>query len=171
MPVTVVLVLLSGQGGPAARPVVAAASVSGGATSTQAAQLPPLKVDPPPRSATADRACPPMIAALPTELRDLPLRPVRTSSAHVVAWGEPAVVLRCGMPRPAAFTVGTANLVQINGVNWFVQEQGPRNLWTAVDRSVYVELSVPADYHSAPAAVLSPILAKTLAVEPMRPGG
>ena len=169
MPITAVLVLVFGRGVPAGQPAGTPTPSAGSGASTGAVGLAPLPVDPPPASAAADRACPPMLAALPTRLRDRPLRPVRTSSAFVVAWGEPPVVLRCGVPRPAAFKVGSANLVQINDVNWFVQEQGQRDLWTAVDRSVYVELSVPADEHSAPAAVLSPVLARTLTERPMSP--
>ena len=87
----------------------------------------------------------------------------------VVAWGEPAVVLRCGVPRPAEFVAGAPNVVAVNGVSWFVQERGARNLWTVVDRPVYVEVSVPRELASTPIPPLSDAVHAALKALPLRP--
>jgi Protein of unknown function (DUF3515) len=134
-----------------------------------AVALPAVPVEPPPSSAAAERACPALISALPTTLAGLAARPVDSPSALVAAWGEPPVLLRCGTARPVGF-VGTAGLTVVNGVSWFVQPRVATNIWTAVDRPVYLELTVPAKYVSDPAAVLSPIIVKTLPARAIKPG-
>jgi hypothetical protein len=109
---------------------------------------------PPALSAAAQRSCQELVAALPTELGDLPARPVDSPSPYVVAWGDPPVTLRCGVARPPTF-LATALVQDINGVTWFPERRGDRTAWTAVDRPVYVEVIAPADAASVPAARLS----------------
>jgi hypothetical protein len=170
LPVTVLLVLLfnrPGVGRPSAQPTTGGTRA---ATSTPAAPLPAVPVSPPPGSAEADRSCPPLVAALPLRLRDLLARPVTSSSPFVQAWGEPPVLLRCGVARPAGFVVGAANVVAVNGVTWFVQEGSDRAVWTVVDRAVYVEVSVPNQYASAPIAPISDAVTQALPGVPPRPG-
>jgi hypothetical protein len=149
---------------------------AGGATATasptrsQVAALPAVRVPAPPESAAGQRSCPGLIAALPVRLGDLLGRPVQSSSPSVLAWGEPPVVLRCGVPRPAGFVPGAPDVVGINGVTWFVQPRGERTVWTVVDRAVYIEATVPSGYASAPIPSLSDAVAGTLRAVPPRPG-
>jgi Protein of unknown function (DUF3515) len=169
VPVTAVLVavaVLAGRhgGSSGAEPVAPATSAPA------AAALPSVKVAPPPAlPAAAQRACQELIAALPTDLGDLPARPVDSPSPYVAAWGEPAVTLRCGVPRPPSF-IATADVQQINGVSWFAERRGPTTAWTAVDRPVYVEVLAPAADASAPVARLSTAVAAALAPRPLDPG-
>jgi len=160
LPVTIALVLIAvvaesrGGGGPAP-----AASPT-----TSAGALPSIRVAAPPAlNVAAQQACQELISALPTDLGDLPARPVDSPSPYVVAWGEPAVTLRCGVARPPAF-IATADVQQINGVSWFAERRGPTTAWTVVDRPVYVELLVPAAAASGPVARLS--TAVTASLEP-----
>ena len=170
---TVVLVLLVNRAAlrtthtPAASPA-ASPSASASAPGPRTA-LPPVAVAPPPGSAGAARHCPRMVAALPHTLTDLPARGVDPPSPYAAAWGEPPVLLRCGVPRPAGFVVGTQTIV-VNGVTWYPEPHGSWTIWTAVDRPVYLELTVPTGYASGPVADLSVLVARTLEVQPVRPG-
>jgi len=170
VPVAVVLVLLFNWSALRANRAAPAPSGTGSAAaSAGATALPPVAVAAPPSSAEADRSCPPLVARLPVRLGELPARPAESSSPFVVAWGEPAVVLRCGVPRPAEFVAGAPNVVAVNGVSWFVQERGARNLWTVVDRPVYVEVSVPRELASTPIPPLSDAVHAALKALPLRP--
>ena len=58
---------------------------------------------------------------------------------------DTAVVLRCGVARPAAFgSPQAAQLLDVNSVIWQPDPQKTQTVYTAVDRSVYIEVSVPA---------------------------
>jgi len=168
VPVTLVLlavvVLASRQAGSGAEPVAPA-----GSAATSAAALPSIKVAaPPPLTAGQQRACQELISALPTDLGDLPARPVDSPSPYVAAWGEPAVTLRCGVPRPPSF-IATADVQQINGVSWFAERRGATTAWVAVDRPVYVEVLAPAADASAPVARLSTAVTAALKPRPLDP--
>jgi hypothetical protein len=171
LPLTLVLVLLavrlsgvggSGSGGPGGGS--GAATVAPTRTPGTEAALPPIRVAAPPAlTAAAQRACQDLVSALPTDLGDLPARPVDSPSPYVAAWGEPAVTLRCGVSRPPSF-IATADVQQINGVTWFAEKRGGTTAWTVVDRPVYVEVLVPAADASGPVARLS--TAVTAALRP-----
>ena len=167
-PVTLVLlavaVVAGLRAGSGAEPVAPATSAP-----ASAAALPSIKVAPPPTlSAGQQQACQELISALPTDLGDLPARPVDSPSPYVAAWGEPAVTLRCGIARPPSF-VATADVQQINGVSWFAERRGPTTAWVVVDRPVYVEVLAPAAAASAPVARLSTAVTAALNPRPLDP--
>ena len=167
-PVTLVLlavaVVAGLRAGSGAEPVAPATSAP-----ASAAALPSIKVAPPPTlSAGQQQACQELISALPTDLGDLPARPVDSPSPYVAAWGEPAVTLRCGVARPPSF-VATADVQQINGVSWFAERRGSTTAWVVVDRPVYVEVLAPAAAASAPVARLSTAVAAALKPRPVDP--
>lgn len=112
------------------------------ATSAPRAELPPLDVDTPPVTAQADAVCPRLIGSLPLQLDDARQRPVRSATPYAAAWGEPPVVLRCGVARPAALAADSY-LLGVSGVTWFQESVPGATVWTAVDRAVYVEVSIP----------------------------
>jgi hypothetical protein len=142
-----------------------------GTPSPQRENLSPLPVEVPPVTAEADAACPGLMSALPLELAGERSRPVTSNSPFAYAWGDPAVVLVCGVDRPAGF-VATSGLIQIDAVQWYVDDSDADTVvWTAVDRSVYVQLSIPSSLDSASATELSDIIAKTLPAQPPQPGG
>jgi Protein of unknown function (DUF3515) len=168
VPVTVALltvaVLAERHGGSGAEPVAPATSAP-----ATAAALPSITVAPPPALSPAQqRACQDLISALPTDLGDLPARPVDSPSPYVAAWGEPAVTLRCGVARPPSF-IATADVQQINGVTWFAERRGPTTAWVVVDRPVYVEVLAPAADASAPVARLSTAVSAALKPRPLDP--
>jgi hypothetical protein len=140
-----------------------------GAPTQQREDLPPLPVEVPPVTPEAEAACPALLGALPLELAGELSRPVQSDSPFAYAWGEPPVVLVCGVDWPAGFDV-TASLIQINAVQWFVDDSDPDVVvWTAVDRPVHVQVRIPSSVDSAPATALSTIIATTLPFQEPQP--
>jgi hypothetical protein len=139
----------------------AVADVSGG-TGQQRADLPVLPVEVPPPTPEAEANCPALMGALPLDLVGEPARLVDSDTPYAAAWGDPAVVLVCGVPQPEGLDAG-AGLLQIDEVTWFVEQTEEATVWTAVDRAVHVQVTLPPDVDSAPVTVLSGVLADTLA--------
>jgi hypothetical protein len=134
------------------------------------ADLPVLPVDVPPVTPEADASCPAVMAVLPLDLQGEPSRQVQSDSPFAYAWGEPPVVLVCGVDRPAGFTVGVS-AIQINGVQWYVDASDPdTTVWTTVDRPVYVQVTLPASVDSAPVTALSTPIAQALPYREPTPG-
>jgi hypothetical protein len=98
-----------------------------------------------------------VLAGLPVQLTDdLPPRRTQTDSALVRAWGDPSVVLRCGVVRPAGLQpAASAQLVEIDGVNWLPDQTSGATVFTSVDRAVYVEVSVPKRTADQPMALIA----------------
>jgi hypothetical protein len=108
--------------------------------------------------------------SLPLELSGEQSRRVKSDTPYAYAWGDPAIVLICGVDRPAGFVSGAA-LIQINGVSFYVDTSNPDStVWTAVDRSVYVQISLPASVDSGPVTALTPQIAQALPYQDPRPG-
>jgi hypothetical protein len=79
-------------------------------------------------------------------------------------------VLICGVDRPAGYVTGSA-LIQINGVSFYVDTSNPdATVWTAVDRPVYVQISLPSSVDSAPVTALTPQIAQALPYQAPQPG-
>ncbi|QZT64117.1 DUF3515 domain-containing protein [Mycolicibacterium austroafricanum] len=135
--------------------------------------------------------CRALVDALPDQLGDYRraalLEPAPPGTA---AWqreepGSEALILRCGLDRPAEFVAG-APVQVVDAVEWFrvgeagagndrVGEAGAddpageRSTWFAVDRPVYVALTIPADSGPTPIQTLSKIIADTLQATPADP--
>jgi hypothetical protein len=170
IPLLVVLIvlvnLLGGRSGGNSGPV---AEVSG-TTAPAGGDRPVLDVPTPPVTAQANQSCPQLVQSVPSRLVGEPARRVRSVSPYVRAWGDPAVVLICGVPRPARFVVGAA-LIQIDQVQWFVDTSDPNTVvWTAVDRPVYVQVRVPASTDSASVTELTGTISKVLPAQKPTPG-
>jgi hypothetical protein len=127
----------------------------------------PLALDAVAAPAAGSPHCSRLLAALPDELdggaqgalarRQL----VAPAPAGVVAWGEPPVVLRCGVSRPAQLTL-TSRLLVVSGVQ-FLQVPGTEaDTWVAVDRPVYVAVALPVSSGSAPLQQLTEQIRKTM---------
>ena len=103
-------------------------------------------------------ACVKVFAALPVQLDGLNPRKTETDSSFVAAWGDPPIVLRCGVVKPSIFgTTQAAQLVDVNGVLWQPDPRKSETVYTSVDRSVYVEVTVPAG-QDQPLSSLTPAL-------------
>lgn len=61
------------------------------------------------------------------------------------AWGDPPIVLRCGVPHPDGLKRSSPCL-EIEDVGWFSQERADGYVFTTIGRGTYVEVRVPAAY-------------------------
>ena len=102
-------------------------------------------VAPPSPDGSATTACTALAESLPDAVRDGERRQTSPTSELTAAWGDPAVVLRCGVSSPAAYEP-TAELVEVNGVEWFPEELERGYRFTTFGRSAFVEVTVPDDY-------------------------
>jgi hypothetical protein len=62
------------------------------------------------------------------------------------AWGDPPIVLRCGVPRPPGYSATSSQTAEVDGVLWFQEIRGDVVRWTAVRRTANIELLVPTSY-------------------------
>lgn len=120
-------------------------------------------------------ACAALVAALPAELGGLPRRQLEPADdpalTGTAAWGQPPVVLRCGIPTPAELTC-TAAVQEVNGVAWLPLSTGGDTTYFAVDRSVRIALTVPAGVTSTgPWQEASTLIAATLPKRDICQGG
>lgn len=109
-----------------------------------------VSVNAPPLTGAAARGCRALIKALPDSIADQPRRKVADEGGYGAAWGDPPIVLRCGVPKPQGLDA-FATCQVVNGVAWFIpeaQSQGnPVDItMTTVGRRQNVEVSLPEDY-------------------------
>lgn len=156
LPVVVVLALLFGAPG-------------GGPNASRSSGVPqalaPVTVSAPPSDSAAATPCTKVLQVLPVQLDTLAPRVVHATpdTPFVVAWGDPPVILRCGVPRPAGLTPGSADFVLVvDGVSFLEGKRGTDHVFTAVDRAVYIEVTVPASYAQPPLGPLAQAIAKGL---------
>lgn len=67
------------------------------------------------------------------------------STSTVATWGDPRIVLRCGVDRPAGLTP-TSRCDVVNDVGWFSEQLDDGWRFTTIGRAGYVEVTVPSDY-------------------------
>ena len=136
--------------------------------------MPAISVAAPPSNPAAEAPCTKVLAQLPVDLDGLPSRPALSQSTFVVAWGDPAVVLRCGVPRPKGLVAGSdAFTTGVNGVYFWVDHQKKTTVFTVIDRAAYVEVTVPLTYAGGPLSPIADAVAKALpavcVVDPAQP--
>jgi hypothetical protein len=99
---------------------------------------------PPPPSDATQAACIKVMEQVPVQLEGLDPRKTDTDSSFVVAWGDPPITFRCGVSKPTVFgTPEAAQLIDVNGVIWQPAPTKSEAVFTTVDRSVYIEVTVP----------------------------
>lgn len=122
----------------------------------------PVTASPPPAAGDPTHLCPALVAALPATLAGHRRRPVSgVPATRAAAWGDPPIVLRCGVPRPASLVPGSP-LITVQGVDWDTYPLGGSVRWTAVSRRVYVEVLVPDAYpgQGGLVATIAPVIAQ-----------
>jgi hypothetical protein len=148
--------------------VVAAAAIIGILVVAVLRQSPPgqqpvaIASVPAPKGDSAE--CRAVLGALPDQLgeyrRAPAAQPAPQGAAAWTAGGEP-IILRCGLDRPAEFVVGSP-LQVVNEVQWFELTDQGRSTWFAVDRAVYVALTLPQGSGPTPIQEISDVVAKSL---------
>lgn len=116
--------------------------------------------------AAADRAaCRQLLDTLPARVGDQPHRAV-TGSPYAAAWGDPAIVLRCGVGKPEGYD-RFARCQRADGVDWFVPEstiadQRKDAVMSTIGRSPAIDVQLPARYRPEGAASVMVDLAATI---------
>ncbi|WP_172382163.1 DUF3515 domain-containing protein [Streptomyces sp. MNP-20] len=81
---------------------------------------------------------------LPREVDGLDRRDPKPSSPLTAGWGDPAIILRCGVPRPAKMNDPEADGVTVNGVGWLLEKRTDGSFrFTTTLRKAYVEVTIP----------------------------
>lgn len=114
-------------------------------------------IDDPSASRSERTACAGLVKALPDHVSDQAERKTRGSELGA-AWGDPAIVLRCGVGKPAGYDK-FASCQTANGVDWFVPEkmvtdQSADVVLNTIGRRPAVELRLPAEYRPPAAAMV-----------------
>ena len=130
----------------------------------------PVSVPAPSLDATTADACRALLAALPASVRDRRQRPVTGGAEQNAAYGDPPIVLSCGVTKPSVPQV--ADLIGISGVCWWPEERSDRDVYTTVDRQVPVRVTVPKVYSASAqwVATFSAAITGSLATVPAQPG-
>lgn len=125
--------------------------------------LPGITVSAPPSNAATQAPCTALLEQLPVTDVGLHSRPALSTSPFVVAWGQPPVVLRCGVARPAALVVAsTAQVFEVDGVNYLEKIVGKTVVYTAIDRAAYVEVTIPKVFAAGPLPAISNAIAAAM---------
>ena len=123
----------------------------------------PAPVDPAPlvlpvpagATAAVETACRALLGALPQEIDPgVARRAVEGTPARLAAWGEPPVVLECGVAAGSP----TDPPVTVNGVEWTVRDTGDGFLWSTIGRTVNVSVAIPGAYENG-AELVNPLAA------------
>lgn len=117
-------------------------------------------------NATVTKLCRNLDEELPRTVDGLDREDPRPASELTAGWGSPAIILRCGVPRPAAMDDPEADGVEVDGVGWLMQQQDDGSFrFTTTLRLAYVEVTIPAErsaHGMAPLVSLAPAIRKTI---------
>jgi hypothetical protein len=135
----------------------------------------PVTIDSPRLTAEDSTTCEGFVADLPDELAGEARRLVSPAAAPGAAWGDPAIVLRCGVALPEDFD-RFASCVEADGVGWFVPPRAEEDpdadvTLTAAGYRPVVSVEVPGDYRPEGVAAVMAELAPAVAagLELVRP--
>ena len=129
----------------------------------------PVTAEAPPPSPGLDKPCATLLNRLPRVLAGNAARPVTAAPDRVVAWGDPPVVLRCGVARPAAAGAAAQEFV-VDGVPWVYADEHGTGVWTTTKRTAYVEVRMPPKYHGTGSQLILTELAAPIAESLPRTG-
>jgi Protein of unknown function (DUF3515) len=111
---------------------------------------------PAPAADGTDPTCAALVGRLPAAVLSLP-RITPDPGPGMAVWGDPAVVLRCGVPDRDA---GSRDCLSVDGVDWIVDQGSDHVVFTTYGRRPTVELVIPGHYQrqnvSEAAAELAP---------------
>ncbi|MEU0145010.1 DUF3515 domain-containing protein [Streptomyces sp. NPDC006288] len=98
-------------------------------------------------SSDAAGYCEALHEELPATVAGLERSDPSPESDLTAGWGDGAIVLRCGVPRPARMDDSQSKAVDADGVNWLLEQRedaGPR--FTTTYRKAYVEVTLGPEY-------------------------
>lgn len=152
---------------------VGAIGVVLGIAATRHQRLQPVAIAAVPAPQAQDPACRALLQALPQRLGDYRRAPAAPPVPDgAAAWragnDDEPVVLRCGLDRPADFVMGSPIQV-VDQVQWFAARQDDVSTWYAVDRPVYLALTLPPGSGPTPIQQMSELIDRTMPAVPIRP--
>ena len=104
--------------------------------------------------------------ALPSKVDGQDRRDPEPASALTAGWGDPAIILRCGVQRPSKMDDPEADGVEVNGVGWLLEKRDDGSFrFTTTLRKAYVEVTIPEKRTGdgmAPLVDLAPAVKKTI---------
>lgn len=109
----------------------------------------------------SEPACAAASASWPASVSGQQVVAVRSSSPSVRAWGDPALIARCGVEPPAPTTL---ECVEVNGVDWVAEPLSDGTRFTTYGRDPAIEVLIPRRY--APEALLLPAFTPAAGVLP-----
>jgi Protein of unknown function (DUF3515) len=109
-----------------------------------------LDVETPTLTGPTARVCGQLVDGLPATVDSAQRREVEPSGGPAAAWGDPPIVLRCGVPMPESFDEFAA-CQETDGVGWFIPEEQQSGdaeaiTMTTIDRTVNVEVTLPPEH-------------------------
>lgn len=87
--------------------------------------------------------CEPIVAAAPIRVLGELQRETTPTEAAALAWGDPPIVLVCGVDFSRE---PDAQVLEVNGVAWVAQESPDGTIFTTVEPDPVVQVRVPAAY-------------------------
>jgi hypothetical protein len=118
-----------------------------------------VRVEEPPMSGPTRGVCERLVSALPEEVADQSRRDVDPEGVLGAAWGDPEIVLTCGVGAPQDYDPANG-CTTVDGVDWYIpvsqlEANGERDLtMTTIEREVAVRVEMPGE-HWPPATTLA----------------
>ncbi|MCW2529989.1 MAG: hypothetical protein JWM76_4849 [Pseudonocardiales bacterium] len=134
-------------------------------TSSSTGVLSPIAVPAPIQLPDASSTlCTAMVAGLPVSLGPLAPRTVKPPvGPFVAAWGDPSVVMRCGVARPKDLYAGSsAQVYVVNAVGWLQTKTATNDVFVAIDRAVYIEVTIPIKLSFQPLPIFATAISKAM---------
>ncbi|MFI6337220.1 DUF3515 domain-containing protein [Streptomyces sp. NPDC050535] len=96
--------------------------------------------------AKVTKLCQNLDKELPKKVNGLDRNDPEPRSALTAGWGGPAIILRCGVERPAEMNDSNADGAEVNGVGWLVEKRDDGSyVFTTTLRTAYVEVRLPKE--------------------------
>ncbi|MDI5969398.1 DUF3515 family protein [Streptomyces sp. SL13] len=99
------------------------------------------------------KLCRKLHSVLPKRVDGLVRHTTSPASDLTTAWGNPAIVMRCGVPTPTTLQPGnskfnpTADAASINGVDWLPEWLPDHSVGcTTTQLKAYIEVTIPRKY-------------------------
>lgn len=99
----------------------------------------PVAVDAPPRS----DECAETLASTPIRILGELQRETSPADVSAVVWGDPPIVLVCGIDSSIP---ADAQVINVNGIDWVAQTSTEGTVFTTFDRSPTLQMRVPSAY-------------------------
>lgn len=114
-------------------------------------------------SPAAQELCAEVSLQLPPVVAGQTARSTVPRAPTTAAWGDPPITWRCAVGRPDSYTP-TSPVIDVLGVTWLPVEHEGGYVFTTIDRSTNVELTVPNAYapEGEVVATISPIIASLI---------